>query len=57
MNEFAARLRRDLAAASPVVAPGVFSPLVGRLAAEAGFTVREAFASLGNQAVVVKAQK
>jgi len=37
MNELAARLRRDLAAAGPVVAPGVFSPLVGRLAAEAGF--------------------
>ena len=37
MNEFAARLRLDMAGTGPVVAPGVFSPLVGRLAAEAGF--------------------
>lgn len=37
MNEFAARLRMALAGTGPVVAPGVFSPLVGRLAAEAGF--------------------
>ena len=37
MNPLAAELRRLLAAESPVVAPGVFSPLIGRIAAEVGF--------------------
>jgi 2-methylisocitrate lyase-like PEP mutase family enzyme len=37
MNPHGARLRELVAADGPVVAPGVFAPLVGRLAAEAGF--------------------
>lgn len=37
MNPHGARLRERVAAGGPVVAPGVFAPLVGRLAAEAGF--------------------
>lgn len=37
MNTHGARLRQLVAAGGPVVAPGVFAPLVGRLAAEAGF--------------------
>lgn len=37
MNENAAKLRELLRGTEPVIAPGAFSPLVGRLAAEAGF--------------------
>ncbi|MGE0502290.1 MAG: oxaloacetate decarboxylase [Rhizobiaceae bacterium] len=37
MNENARRLRTLLAAPDPVVAPGAFGPLFGRLVAEAGF--------------------
>ncbi|MGA1326123.1 MAG: isocitrate lyase/PEP mutase family protein [Rubrivivax sp.] len=37
MNPHGARLRKLVAAGGPVVVPGVFAPLVGRLAAEAGF--------------------
>lgn len=37
MNHHAARLRELLSGPEPIVAPGAFSPIVGRLAAEAGF--------------------
>ena len=37
MNEHARRLRQLLSAPEPVLAPGVFSPLIGRLVADAGF--------------------
>ena len=37
MNPHGARLRELVAAGGPVVAPGVFAPLIGRLAAQAGF--------------------
>lgn len=37
MNEAARRLRELLSETGPVTAPGIFSPIVGRLVAEAGF--------------------
>jgi 2-methylisocitrate lyase-like PEP mutase family enzyme len=37
MNEHARTLRALLREAAPVVAPGAFSPIVGRLVADAGF--------------------
>ena len=37
MNEHGRRLRQLLAGAQPVLAPGVFSPIIGRLVADAGF--------------------
>jgi len=37
MNENARKLRSLLAGPEPVIAPGAFAPLVGRLVAEAGF--------------------
>jgi len=37
MNEHARRLRQLLSEPGPVVAPGVFSPIIGRLVADAGF--------------------
>jgi 2-methylisocitrate lyase-like PEP mutase family enzyme len=37
MSSHAAELRHMLAQSQPVVAPGVFAPLIGKLAAEAGF--------------------
>lgn len=37
MNEHARRLRHLLSEPGPVLAPGVFSPLIGRLVADAGF--------------------
>ncbi len=37
MNEHGRRLRQLLGGAEPVLAPGVFSPIIGRLVADAGF--------------------